>query len=177
MKRDAGKLIEQELDAERWVAARKLILAELKHAPKDHWLMTRLAVTFYEQRKYDRALYWDSMALQEAPYCPLAVWGYACDLEMLGRYDEALSVFRWIVSWDEGYLAEGECGEGLRRARSLLTDCFYRIASIWEAKRQWKKSAAAFQIYLSRRMTGNGSIYRLREVKEQYKAVLSHVRG
>jgi tetratricopeptide (TPR) repeat protein len=130
MKSDAGNLIERELDAGRWAAARKLIVAKLKRAPKDHWLMARLAVTFYEQRKYDQAEYWDLMALQEAPYCPLAVWGYACDLEMLGRYNEALAVFRWLASWDEDYLANGEWGEGTRRARSLVTDCFYRIACI-----------------------------------------------
>lgn len=177
MKRDAGKLIERELNAERWAAARKLIVAELKRAPKDHWLMARLSVTFYEQRKYDHALYWDAMALQEAPYCPLAVWGYASDLQMLGRNGEALAVFRWLASWDENYLAKGECGEGIRRARSLVTDCFYRIACIWEAKRQWKRSAAALQTYLTRRTNGSSSIYGLRDVKAHYKRVLSHVRG
>lgn len=165
------------MDAERWAVARKLIATELERAPKDHWLMARLAVTFYEQRNYDRALYWDSMALQEAPYCPLAIWGYASDLEMLGRYDEALAAFRWIANWKEDYLAYGECGEGIRRARSLVTDCFYRIACIWESKRQWKSSAAAFQTYLSRRTVGSGSIYRLRDAKARCNRVLSRVRG
>jgi tetratricopeptide (TPR) repeat protein len=177
MKRNAGKLIKRELDAERWDGARRLIVSELKRTPKDHWLMTRLAVTFYEQRKYDQALHWDIAALQEAPYCPLAIWGYACDLEMLGRYQEALAVFRWLASWDEDHLANGECGEGIRKARSLVADCLYRIACIWEAKRQWTKSAAAFQGYLSRRANGSSSIYRLRDVKAEYNDVLSHIRG
>jgi hypothetical protein len=33
MNRKPAKLIERELKAERWVAARKLILAELKRTP------------------------------------------------------------------------------------------------------------------------------------------------
>lgn len=176
MKRNVEGIIAKEIQAKRWTAARKAIADALKSNPKDHWLMARLSLTFYEQQNYEQALYWDLAALHEAPYCPLAIWGYACDLEMLGRYDEALGVFRWLSGWDEDYLAHGECGEGIRRARSLVSDCHYRIARIWEAKRQWKRSAAEFQKYLLRRTQGSGSIYRLRDVKAQYNSVLSRVR-
>jgi hypothetical protein len=71
MKPQASKLIEKAIGAEEWTSARRWIWAELRRHPKDHWLMSRLAITYYEQREYEKALNWDSMALQEAPYCPL----------------------------------------------------------------------------------------------------------
>jgi tetratricopeptide (TPR) repeat protein len=140
-----GKLIEKAVQAEDWVGARRVIEAVLRHKPKDHWLLSRLALTYYEQREYEKALYWDAMALQEAPYCPLAIWGYAGSLDMLRRFSEALSLYRWLLSWDEKELAYGDCGEGIRRARSLIADCHYRIAGIWEKKRQWKRALAEFR--------------------------------
>ncbi|MGO8758833.1 MAG: tetratricopeptide repeat protein [Terracidiphilus sp.] len=161
--------------AEDWTGARRLIKAELRRDPEDHWLLSRLALTYYEQRKYEQALYWDAMALQESPYCPLAIWGYAGSLEMLGRLDESLAIYRWLLSWGEEYLACGDCGEGIGRARSLLADCHYRIASIWKKKRQWKRAAAEYHIYLSKRKKGWGSIYSIRDVKASYAEVLVKV--
>jgi hypothetical protein len=176
MKSRAEKLIGRAFDAEEWTRARRLIRAELRSTPKDHWLMSRLATTYYEQRKYEESLYWNAMALQESPYCPLAIWGYACSLEMMGRPGESLSLFRWLLSWGEERLAHGECGEGLSKARSLLADCHYRIAGIWAKKRQWRRAAAEYDIYLSRRKDGWGSIYPIRDVKFRHAAVQSKLR-
>lgn len=173
MKNRAGNLIEQAVMAEDWPRARRLIKSELRHRPTDHWLLSRLALTYYEQRKYEDAIRWDTKALQIAPYCPLAIWGYAGTLDMLQRYDEALTIYRWLASWNEEELAHGECGEGIRKARSLVTDCHYRIARIWEAKRQWKRSAAEYKKHISRRKSGSGSIYPLRDVKKLYDGVLN----
>jgi tetratricopeptide (TPR) repeat protein len=172
----AGKLIEKAVGAEDWVGARRLIKAELQDAPKDHWLMSRLALTYYEQREYQQALHWDVLALQEAPYCPVTIWGYAGTLEMLGRLRESLALYRWLLSRGEEQLAYGDCGEGMRRARSLLADCHYRIASIWERKRQWKRAIAEYDIHFSKRKGGWGSIYPIRDVKASYAKALAKVR-
>jgi tetratricopeptide (TPR) repeat protein len=171
-----GRLIEKAVKAEDWVGARRVIEAALRRNPRDHWLLSRLALTYYEERKYEQALHWDAMALQEAPYCPLAIWGYAGSLDMLGRYGEALSLYRGLLSWGEEELAHGDCGEGIRHARSLVADCHYRIARIWEKKRQWKRAVAEYEIHLSRRKDGCGSIYRIRDVKAHYAEVLGKAR-
>jgi hypothetical protein len=168
MKTPAWKRIEKAIDVDDWIVARTLIKGELKNDPKDHWLLGRLALTYYEQRNYKRALYWNVLALQEAPYCPLLIWDYACTLAMLDENDKALLLYRWLLSWGEEQLAYGECGEGIRWARALIADCHYRIACIWDEKRQWKRSAGEFENYLTLRKKGYGSIYSLREVKVQY---------
>jgi predicted Zn-dependent protease len=164
-------LIEQAVGASDWVGARKLIRQELKRKPKDHWLLSRLALTYYEERQYRRALHYEIKALQIAPYCPLSIWGYAGTLEMLDRPNEALSLFRWLLSWGEEQLAYGECGEGIRAARSLIADCHYRIARIWEKKGQRKRALAAYSEHLARRGPGTRSIYALGDVKARYKTL------
>jgi tetratricopeptide (TPR) repeat protein len=171
-----GGLIEKAIQAEDWLGARRTIEDALQRNPKDHWLLSRLALTYYEKQQYEQALYWEAMALQEAPYCPLAIWGYAGSLEMLGRSSEALALFRWLLSRGEEEIAHGECGEGIRWARSLIADCHYRIARIWEEKRQWKRAVAEYETHLSRRKDGHGSIYRIRDVKARYVEVLGRVR-
>ena len=177
MNTPALKKIEKALDAEQWIAARKLIKEELKRDPKDHWYLGQLASTYYEQRNYKRALYWIVVALQEAPYCPLLIWDSAWTLAMLDRNHEALLLYRWLLEWGEDRLAYGECGEGIRWARALIADCHYRIACIWHEKRQWKRSSAEFENYIALRKTGYGSIYSLREVKGQYAEARAKVRG
>lgn len=172
-----GNLIERSVRAEDWSGARKLIKAELRRKPKDHWLMSRLALTYYEQQKYGQALLWEERALREAPYCPLTIWGYAGTLEMLGHLRESLLLYRRLLSRGEDDLAYGECGEGIQRARSLVADCHYRIACIWEKKRQWKRAAAEFERYLGLRKAGYGSIYRIQDVKARLARVSEQLSG
>ncbi len=176
MQKSNSRRIEVALKAENWIGARRLIKTALKRNPMDHWLLSRLGLTYYELRAYEEALYWEAKALQEAPYCPLVIWGYAGSLEMLGRYDESLALYRWLLSWGEEDLAHGECGEGIRRARSLIADCHYRIACIWEEKRQWKRAAAEYEKYLLKRKTGHGSIYPIRDVRAKYAALAGKLR-
>lgn len=58
------------------------------------------------------------------------IWGYAESLEMLGRESEALTAYRRLLRRGEERIAFGDCGEGLQWARSLIADCYYRIAQI-----------------------------------------------
>lgn len=84
---------------------------------------------------------------------------------MLERRKEALKVFRWLISWGEDRLAYGQCGEGIQRARSLIADCFYRVARIYERTGQRKKAITAYKAHLSRRNTAMRSIYPLKAVR------------
>jgi len=169
--RRASHRIEAAIEREDWLKARRLIREGLRRKPGDHWFLTRLALTYYEQRQYRRALHYDVKALNVEPYCPLAVWGYAGALDMLERRKEALQVFRWLISWGEDRLAYGQCGEGIQRARSLIADCFCRIAKIYERTGQRKKAITAYRAHLSRRNTATRSIYSLKAVRNSLKTL------
>ena len=171
--RRAARQIEEAIERDNWDKARRLIRQWLRREPHDHWLLTRLGLTYYEQQQYKRALQYERKALQMEPYCPLVVWDYAGTLDMLGRKKEALSVYRWLSSWDEKRLAFGPCGEGIQAARSLIADCFYRIGAILEEQGQRKRAVAAFREHLSRRTRGTRSIYPLSQVRRRYARLSS----
>jgi len=51
-----SKEIEKHIESGNWQGARKLIRAALRTEPNSHWLITRLGLTYYEERKYKKAL-------------------------------------------------------------------------------------------------------------------------
>lgn len=151
--------IEVLIRAEKWLAARKAIQAELKSSPDDHWLLTRLGLTYYEMRDYATALFYEEQALGIAPRCPLVLWDYAGSLQMLGRDQEAIEVYRRLVRRGPKRIAAGPCGEGLARARGLVADCHYRIAESLEELGLHDEALREFEKHLGMRGRGGQSIY------------------
>jgi tetratricopeptide (TPR) repeat protein len=164
-----SKEIEKLIDAEDWQAARKLIRAALRKEPDSHWLLTRLGLTYYEERDYKKALYYDTQAMELAPNCPLVLWDYAGTLDMLGRNKEAIAIYRKLVKRGVDKLAYGECGEGLAWARGVVADCLYRIAKCYEGQGQPKKAISYYEQHLNQRGPGCRSIYPIDEVKKEMK--------
>jgi tetratricopeptide (TPR) repeat protein len=167
-----GAEIEGLLASEDWTGARRAIRLELRHAPDDHWLVSRMALTYYEQRKYKKALELEGQALRLAPRCPLALWGCAGSLEMLGREAEALVVYRRLIRRGPVRLGRGPCGEGIRWAGGLVADCWYRLGRISEAQGRPRMALHAYQRHLEARR-GGGSIYDAAEVRSRHRLLLS----
>lgn len=127
-----SKEIEKLIADEKWKDVRKLIRAALRKEPGDHWLLTRLGTTYYEVFDYEKALFYSKQALELAPNCPLVLWDYASDLDMLGRTKEAIAIYKKLVKRGVEGIAYGECGEGLAWARGLVADCLYRLAKCYD---------------------------------------------
>lgn len=159
------KRINNLLERESWDPARRLIKAELRRAPNDHWLLTKLGSTFYEERSYRRALKLSKQALAIQPRCPLVLWNYACALDMLGRDKDAIKVLKKLLDRGERDIAYGECGEGIRWARSLLNDCRYRIGRLHRDMGDLKSAVHALKDHLAHRAPGTPSLYSLARVK------------
>jgi tetratricopeptide (TPR) repeat protein len=153
--------IEQLIHDERWVQARRAILRELKTKPDDHWLLTRLSLTHYEQRHYSEALKYVEKAKEIMPTCPLVLWDYAGALQMLGRHVEAIDVYNEITAKGIKKLAHGDCGEGLAWARGLIADSYFRISKSLDALGDKAQAEEAFIAHLDMRGPGCHSIYPL----------------
>ena len=80
-----GDMIEEAIQQEDWMTARRLVHAALRRDPNSHWLLTRLGLTYYEQYDYKRALLYAKRAYKLAPGCPLVLW----DLAVLTRCSSA----------------------------------------------------------------------------------------
>jgi tetratricopeptide (TPR) repeat protein len=169
------KRVEAAIDREKWVEARVLIRAGLRTAPEDHWLLTRLALTYYEERQYKRALRYVEKALAEAPRCPLVLWDHAGTLQMLGRHTEAVAVYRRLIRRGVDKIAFGDCGEGLLWAKSLLTDCLYRISISQRALGRRKLAIQSIEKHLASRGPGCRSIYPIRSIRRELALLKSEV--
>ena len=78
-----GKSIESLLEAEEWDAARRQIERDLERDPQNHWLLTQLGVTLYEEKRYADALKPLLESLDIVPDCPLTLWNLAGALDAL----------------------------------------------------------------------------------------------
>jgi hypothetical protein len=156
--------IEELIENERWSDARTLVREALKRKPRSHWLLTRLSLTYYEERQYTHALQYAKRAFALAPSCPLVLWDYAGALQMLGRHSEALDLYARIVTRDISELAYGDCGEGKAWARGLIADAHYRASLSLRAVGNEQASLSAFDQCLDLRGPGCRSIYRLKEL-------------
>ncbi len=119
------KKINELFQDEKWKVAREIIKVELENYPQDHWLLTRLSTTYYEEHKYDKALYYVRKAFKIAPNCPLVIWDYACALDMIEKEMKAIELWKKIISLGVEQVAYDECGEGIRWAKSIINDCRY----------------------------------------------------
>ena len=162
--------IERLLAGENWLGARRVVLKELARAPKDHWLLSRLALTYYEQGRYKEALKHEARALALAPRCPLVLWGLAGTHHMLGRLDAAVVLYQRLIRRGAPRIAAGRCGEGIRRARGLVADCWFRLGEIREDRGQRRLAERAYREHVARRV-GAASIYEAALVREKLRAL------
>jgi predicted Zn-dependent protease len=160
-----GQVIEEYIRAEKWAEARKLILPSLKEQPGNHWLMTRLGLTYYEERNYTKALAITENALRLAPHCPLVLWDYAGCLDMGGRKREAIQIWKRLMRRGVDSLAYGQCGEGLRWARGLLNDCRYRVGVAYATLGNRRTALLYLRQYQENRGLSQFSIYTTRQAK------------
>ena len=166
MGRSISKRIENYINREEWARARHLILRALKRESESHWLLTRLATTYYEEHRYRKALAISKQTLKLAPRCPLVLWDYASTLDMLGREKQAIKIWRDLLKRGVRRIAYGECSEGLRWARSLINDCRYRLAGSLDELGDTRNAIRYIRSHLRYRGLDTPSVYPRISVKK-----------
>ena len=151
--------IESAIDAEDWDGARSLIEVALESEPYNHWLITRLGLTYYEQYDYQLSFKYARAALKIAPTCPLARWDCAGALDMLKRHGEAIPHYKQMIDAGDAAIANDTCGEGLDWARSLIADCHFRLGDCHRKSGHFDAAVGQYERYLELRQQGWGSIY------------------
>ena len=168
--------IERLIEANDWLAASRAIRMALHSDRQNHWLLTSLALTYYEEKDYRRALEYDLVALAEAPTCPLVLWNYAGTLQMIDQRQEALKIYRALIRRGTKEIAFDDCGEGLGWARGLVADCHYRIAGCHRRARHPALAIKSLEKHLGLRGPGCRSIYQLRDVKQELEKLRTATR-
>jgi tetratricopeptide (TPR) repeat protein len=163
--------IEQLVERKQWKKARALIQEELVSAPTDHWLWLTLSLTYYENKRYEKALACSRRAVELQPDCPLALWHYAGSLYMSGREPAALAIWTILLNTELPEVAYGECGEGMDWALRLINDVHYRMGRLFQRRGDLALARASFEKYLHNRAHGVASTYDEEQVKKYLEAI------
>lgn len=166
-----SKIISDLFDRNEWQKARRLIVRELAKDPQNHWLLTRLSTTYYEEYKYEEALDASLKAMEIKPHCPLVLWDLATTLDMISREEESIHILKKLLRRGVLKIAYDECGEGRRWSESLLNDCRFRIANSYRRLNQMELSKKFILLHLRHRKPGLPSLYSITEAKELLRSV------
>jgi hypothetical protein len=153
-----------------WEGARRLLEKERAKKPQDHWVLTQLGVTFYEQRRYEDALQLFLASLKLMPECPLTLWNLAGTLDALGNSGEAVRVYTWLLE-SKTSPEDDPCWESAEWADSLRTDCVYRLGVCFQHLGQKHKAEHCFEQYSKLLLRGIKGTYSLEDVARQIQSL------
>jgi tetratricopeptide (TPR) repeat protein len=152
------RTVESLIHDEAWDEARALIERELTKQPDDHWLLTQLGVTYYEQGRYRDALRPLLASLEIVSDCPLTLWNLAGTLDALGKPKVALRIYVWLLRSKK--TAEVDpCWESAAWADALKTDCVYRAGVCFEHLGRRESAANCFRQYINLVLAGMNGTY------------------
>ena len=144
-----------------WLAARRVLETGLLSSPNDHWMRSRLGVTYYETGDYAKALEQIEQALTLAPKCPIVQWDQAGTLQQLGKHSGAVEIYQTLVKRQAGWLAKDPCIQSRALAKGLIADSQLRLCRSLEALGRKEEASAAFLEHLTMRGPGCYSLYSL----------------
>ncbi len=147
----------------KWVTARKLLEEEREKDPTDHWVLTQLGVTFYEQRRYQEALQLFLASLKIVRDCPLTLWNAAGALDSLARHDEAVHIYTWLLR-AKTLPKKDPCWESKGWADALKADCVYRLGRCFEHLGKREVAKHCYHQYMNLLATGIEGTYSVDDV-------------
>ena len=165
--------IKDLLRREKGLEARQLLERERETDPKNHWLITQLGVTFYEQGEYENALQFFLASLEIVADCPLTLWNLAGTFDALGKYASAMSIYTWLLQTNKSP-EDDPCWESRApRTQALKTDCVYRIGVCFQHLGKKQKAENCYHQYLNILSIGIEASYSIDDVKRQLQGLHS----
>jgi len=159
--------IERLLDESKWNQAISKLQIELQKQPGHHWFKARLGYAFCKTHRWLEAKRVLTSAHASNPKCPLVLW----ELGMLSlesnQPQDAIMWFKNILATDIDDLAFGECGEGMRPARSLSIDSKCGVGTAYTYLRNRRQAIMWYQKHLDSRTRGIFSVFDRREIKNE----------
>jgi tetratricopeptide (TPR) repeat protein len=145
-----------------------LLEKEREKDPENHWLVTQLGVTFYEQRRYEDAVELFLASRQIVPDCPLTLWNLAGTLDSLGKRKEAIRIYNWLLQ-DKTSPEDDSCWESKEWAAALKADCVYRLGVCLEHLGKKQKAEQCYREYLNILLIGIQGTYSVDDVTKQIR--------
>jgi len=162
--------IDELLQRGNWVEARKLLKLESAEDPANHWVLTQIGVTLYEQAQYEDALkyFQDSHAI--VSNCPLTLWNLAGTLDSLGKHKDAMTIYISLLEANQTP-KDDPCWESKEWTDALKTDCVYRIGVCLQHMGKNKEARDYYRKYLTLVKNGFKGSYSKADVKCRMQAL------
>lgn len=156
--------IEASLRRGDWSAARRLLQLELNRDPNNHWLLTQIGATWYEQRRYKSALKYLIRSIRIVPDCPLTLWNLAGTLDDLNRPEKAIPIYvRLIRSTTRA--SDDPCWESPEWSDTLKVDCVFRLGvCLMRSGKPWA-AEECFRNYVQLVLAGRTGSYSLEDAR------------
>jgi tetratricopeptide (TPR) repeat protein len=167
---NAGSRINDLVMAEKWEEARTLVERELEKEPEDHWLLTQLGETYYEERDYKKALELLLKSREIVADCPLALWHLAGTLDALGYHAGAVRIYAWLLKSSKTAAAD-PCWESAAWSDALKTDCVYRIGLCFKHQGLKEKAAYCLRQYLALLARGAAGSYPVEQAMTELRGL------
>ncbi len=151
-----------------WEEARRLLVREQDEAPTNHWVLTQLGVTFYEQRRYEEALPLFLASRKIVPDCPLTLWNLAGTLDALGKHANAMRIYTCLLQNNKSP-EEDPCWESVEWADALKADCVYRLGVCFQHLGKKRKAELCYRQFLNLLSIGIDATYSIDDVKRQMR--------
>lgn len=158
MAKTTAPSLEALLQQGNWTKARRRIERELQRRPDDHWLLTQLGVTYYEQGQYRAALSPLLESLRIVADCPLTLWNIAGALDALRKTELAISIYTWLLGCKQS-ADDDPCWESEEWADSLKADCMYRLGVCFQKLERWESAEHCFRQYINLILAGTNGTY------------------
>jgi tetratricopeptide (TPR) repeat protein len=147
----------------KWAKARKLLEEERERDPNDHWVVTQLGVTFYEEHRYQEALESFLASLKIVSDCPLTLWNAAGVLDSLGCHAKAVRIYTWLLKAKTSP-DKDPCWESKEWADALKADCVYRLGLCFEHLSKRETAEQCYRQYMNLLATGIEGTYSVDDV-------------
>ena len=174
-RQEITRLVNQYFDKEDYPAAIDLLQKEIEQTPDEHWLYAQLAISYYELRDYKTAMQFSEKAVNLSPDCPLALDYHASILLANGKTKEALLIWSNLLDKNIDDIAHGDCGEGVRFAKSLLNDIRFSVGDAYVEMKNKEKALWYYKSHLANRQKGVFSNFKKRDVLKEIKRVEKEV--
>ena len=150
----------------QWAEARRLLERERDKEPTNHWVLTQLGVTFYEQRRYEEALQLFLASREIVPDCPLTLWNLGGTLDSLGKHTHAMRIFTGIL-YSNTSPDDDPCWESVKWADALKADCVYRLGVCFQHLGKKRKAELCYRQFLNLLSIGIEATYSIDDVKRR----------
>jgi hypothetical protein len=154
----------------QWEKARQLLENEREKDPENHWVLTQLGVTFYEQKRYNEALQPFLTSYRIVADCPLTLWNLAGTLDALGKHKDAVKIYTWLLQTKRSP-QDDPCWESKEWADALKTDTLFRLGCCFQSLGKRKKAEDCYRRYLNLVLIGGDGTYSVEEVTSRIRSL------